>query len=75
MSHFHQIAYKALQSGYLSVNAAQQLQRLIHIGCGPDDIDAMILLQQALESGKVQRIADSHSSNLSLQSVHGSTHN
>lgn len=56
MSLFTQIAYRALEQGYLSTHTEQQLQRLAKVCFEQDDIDAMILLQQALRSGKVQRI-------------------
>ncbi|KAM3095627.1 hypothetical protein ACKFKF_24610 [Phormidesmis sp. 146-12] len=58
MSLFRQIATRVIQSGYLSSKTEQQLKRLASVYFDSDDIDTIILLQQALLSGKVQRIDD-----------------
>jgi hypothetical protein len=49
------IVQEALQSGQLTPQAENQIQRLFQRGCDIDDIEALTQLQQAVAMGLVQR--------------------
>lgn len=55
MAVIKEIAQQALSVGYLGIAAQNQINRLLQSNYDSDDVDALIILQRAIASGKVQR--------------------
>jgi hypothetical protein len=49
------IVYQVLQSGYLTVEAEEQMRQLFAVQYDLDDIEALTRLQQAAHSGIVKQ--------------------
>ncbi len=52
------IVREALQSGQLTAQAENQIQRLFQRGCDMEDIEALTQLQLAVEAGVVKRTSE-----------------
>ncbi len=57
MSLINQIVQKAICRGYLTVEAENTLCQLFDETCNLHDITALTMLQRALSSGQVKRLA------------------
>lgn len=55
MTLIKEIAQQALSIGYLGIVAQNQINTLLQSNYDSEDVDALILLQRAIASGKVQR--------------------
>jgi hypothetical protein len=55
MFSIYQLVNKTLKAGYLSVETEGMIRDLFDICCNQDDIEALIMLQMAVESGCVRR--------------------
>ncbi|WP_427158869.1 hypothetical protein ACQFX9_23360 [Aliinostoc sp. HNIBRCY26] len=55
MALIKEIAQQALSVGYLGITDQNQINTLLKFNYDSEDVDALILLQRAIASGKVQR--------------------
>lgn len=55
MALIREIAQQALSVGYLGITAQNQINTLLQLNYDSEDVDALIILQRAIASGKVQR--------------------
>jgi hypothetical protein len=53
-----EIVQQALINGFLSVKAQQQINSLLKTSYDSEDIDALIVLQRSIRSGKVKQESD-----------------
>lgn len=60
MALIKEIAQQALNIGYLSIDTQKQIQMLLQTNYDSEDVDALIILQRAIASGKVQRESRRH---------------
>ncbi|MBD2253490.1 hypothetical protein [Nostoc parmelioides] len=56
------IAQQALNTGYLSIADQNQIQVLLKTNFDSEDVDALIILQRAIASGKVKQELPRHKS-------------
>jgi hypothetical protein len=71
MSAIYLLVCKVLAAGYLSLEAENQLRKLLRKGCTGDDMDALLMLKQAVVFGHVKRQARKGASN---ETNHGAAH-
>lgn len=57
MSPVHQVVQKAISCGYLTTDAEQTLCQYFTDNCNLLDVTALTMLQRALSSGQVKRLA------------------
>ncbi|MEB3292962.1 MAG: hypothetical protein VKJ24_07365 [Synechococcales bacterium] len=55
MSAIYVLVCKVLAAGYLSLETENQLRKLLRKGCSGDDMDALLMLKQAVVFGHVKR--------------------
>ena len=55
MNSIHEIVQQVLTTGYLTVNAEEQLRRLLTTKYGREDFCAFMRLQQAAMTGQVKQ--------------------
>jgi hypothetical protein len=63
-----QIAQEALSLGYLGLAAQNKINALLQINYDSEDVDALIILQRAIASGRVQQ--ESHRQKYYLPTHH-----
>jgi hypothetical protein len=51
------LVQKSFEIGYLSIETEQELQRLVSLGCSAEDLDLLMVLNQAIVFGHVKRQA------------------
>ncbi|MGI0492748.1 MAG: hypothetical protein B0A82_09845 [Alkalinema sp. CACIAM 70d] len=57
MSAIYLLVHRVLEMGYLSKEHEGQLRNLVGQGCNGDDLEAVVMLKQALVFGHVKRQA------------------
>lgn len=62
MSTMYLLVHRILEAGSLSPEQEAQLRKLLKIGCSNEDMEALLMLKQALVFGHVKRQPVTHPS-------------